>query len=170
MGSDNAVLQSEFGTGSVPEILREIYKEEEILTVGARFEGAGKIAVEFIFPEYPRTRRQLGHVSGVTINAAIVEGVVCAIDDAFRSGRFPLEATPEWYRKSIADDRWIMLSLNVLYRQMVLPDAVATLEFEVLSVDIQRFRTPRLTIRVSFKGFCAGETVWVLDAPPKLFQ
>ncbi len=154
-------------SGRVPRILREAYHDDALMTVEGRLLGQGRAAVDFQFPEYKRDRRNApGHVSAVQISAAIIEGGLCCLEDAILSGLFPASATTEWFYGAWGG--WIALRMNNLFRRAVVTGEVATLDFSVLDIGLQRLRRRKLSVTFEYDGFCSGESVWIIDPPEGL--
>lgn len=162
---DNTVRNFDAAHDPIPRILREVYHDDALVTIGSVLEGQGNCTVDFRFPFYKRDRRETpGHVSAVQISAAIIEGGYCVLQDAHISGLFPSAATTEWFYQAWED--WLVLRMNSLFRRGVKTEEIASLHFRVLDIGIQRLRRRKLSATFEFEGFCSGETVWVVDPPP----
>lgn len=150
----------------IPKVLRVFYFDEALMATSGRLHGNGTARMQFRFPEYTRSRSDMGHVSSVQITAAILEGGFCALEDALLCELFPPAATSEWFYSNLTG--WLALRINILFRRSVKTGEIAELDFKVLDIGLQRLRRRKLSATIEFEGFCSGETTWVIDPPSGL--
>ena len=143
------------GKEHVATILGDLYRPEEISVTDIKQTTPNVTNITYKFRPYPRTLRQLDHVSSIQMHAALVEGLYCATGMSIRSGYLDFDFDDFLRRQH----DMLLRSVKISYREQ--------LQFyEPAKLELQTFQ-PRMfqghdIIRTGFEGFMRGNATCVL--------
>lgn len=145
----------------IEEALIGFYKPEHILARSVQTIKPGNVTISFLFPKYERTEDAMGHVSGVQMNAALLEGLYIAVVASIKDGSFPIDSlTVDRFRQHRGD--FILFKQEIRFRKMLQENQCGELSIQVGELgDVKLLRDfKRLTFRV--EGFLKGKVECLL--------
>ena len=148
------------GDQVVVAALKNLYKNDRILARSVERLDANSCAVSFVFPAYDKTIEDMGHVSVVQINEAILEAIFCALYLRVSEETLHPDASGDWYLSSMLE--WIAFSQNVTYRKMICDGQNSSIIVSGLSLGEKKIRKQFLSLTGELSGYVSGDFEWLL--------
>ena len=139
----------------IADALSGFYKPESILARSCVSVPGHGVEVAFLFPAYDRTENSMGHVSGVQMHAALLEGLYIAVAASIREGHFPSSGLSlERFREHRHD--FILFKQDITFGKMLREGETGKLLISIHGLaDISLMKEfKQLTFKI--KGFMKG--------------
>ncbi len=147
----------------IGDALGGFYKAESILAKDVQCIGTNSYEVTFVFPNYERTVSTMGHVSGVQIQAALLEALYCAVAYSIREGTFPASTTLEAFRSKRAE--FILSRQDISFRRMLNEGDTGEIRVEIQSLEDTKYRREFKQLNFKVSGIVRGTIECLLEVP-----
>lgn len=146
----------------IEDALGGFYRPENILAKNVESLGRNIYGVTFVFPNYERTVSTIGHVSGVQIQAALLESLYCAVAYSIREGTFRVGSTTlEYFRSKRAE--FILASQNISFRRMLREGEPGEIRVEIKSLEDTRYKREFRQLNFNVSGIIKGTIECLLE-------
>lgn len=162
-GWATAVNQSSVSRQIIEDALGGFYKPESILAKDVQRIGLNSCGVTFVFPNYERTVSTMGHVSGVQIQAALLEALYCAVAYSIREGTFPANTTLEDFRSKRAE--FILARQDISFRRMLNEGDTGEIRVEIQSLEDTKYQREFKKLIFKVSGIIRGTIECLLEVP-----
>lgn len=152
---DDPALQLPSRDPLVVQALSGFYKAESILARSCETVPGRGTEITFWFPAYERTENSMGHVSGIQMHAALLEGLYIAVAASIRDGHFPSSGlSMERFREHRHD--FILFKQDITFGKMLRENETGKLLIRIEELtDISLMKEfKQLTFK--FRGFMKG--------------
>ena len=147
----------------IDNALGGFYRPESVMARHIQPLGRNHLEVTSVFPTYDRTGCTMDHVSGVQIQAALLESLYCAVAYSLLDGTFPANLTMESFRAMRAD--FLLFGVKLPAREKLVTGEAAAINVKIRSVEDIRIVRPFHKVAFDLAGSVRGSVECLLEVP-----